>query len=105
MKLNYKVLLEKLLFLTTISILFIRNYSYKKEYSFPFRDTVLSFKVHRITVGRGGVKAVRVAENGAQPPRTRVVIDLTEKCDYELHNLTHGVVLTVYCKATPHQAG
>ena len=70
-----------------------------------FQDAVLSFKVHRITVGRGGVKTVRIVENGAQPPRTRVVIDLTEKCDYELHTLTNGVVLTVYRKAAPHQTG
>jgi len=70
-----------------------------------FQDAVLSFNVHRITVGRGGVRAVRIVENGAQPPRTRVVIDLTEKCDYELHTLTNGVVLTVYRKAAPHQAG
>ena len=70
-----------------------------------FQDAVLSFSAHRITVGRGGVKAVRIVENGAQSPRTRVVIDLTEKCDYELHTLTNGVVLTVYRKAAPHQAG
>jgi hypothetical protein len=70
-----------------------------------FEHTVLSFKVHRITVGRGGVRAVRMAENGAQPPRTRVVIDLMEKCDYKLQTLTNGVVVTVYCKGTSHQAG
>ncbi len=70
-----------------------------------FQDAVLSFNVHRITVGRGAVKAVRIVENGAQSPRTRVVIDLTEKCDYELHTLTNGVVLTVYRKAAPHQDG
>ncbi len=70
-----------------------------------FEDAVLSFNVQRITVGHGGVKAVRIATNEAQPPRTRVVIDLTEKCDYELHSQTNGVVLTVYRKAIPHQAG
>ncbi len=69
-----------------------------------FQDAVLSINVHRITVGRGGVRAVRMAENGAQPPGTRVVIDLMEKCDYELRTMTDGVVVTVYRPATP-QAG
>jgi len=70
-----------------------------------FQDAVLSFNVHRIPVGRGGVRAVRMAENGAQPPGTRVVIDLLEECDYELRTTTNGVVLAVYPKATPHQGG
>jgi hypothetical protein len=63
-----------------------------------FQDAVFPSDVHRISVGRGGVKAVRIGEDAA---RTRVVIDLTEKCDYELHTLTNRVVLKVYCKATP----
>jgi hypothetical protein len=70
-----------------------------------FENAMLSSNVHRIKVGRDGVKAIRIAENGAQPPCTRVVIDLMEKCDYELHTVTDGVILTIHCKAAPHQAG
>jgi hypothetical protein len=70
-----------------------------------FQDAVFSSDVHRIEVGRGAVKAVRIGKDAAQPPRARVVIDLTEKCDYELHTLTNGVVLKVYRKVTARQAG
>jgi AMIN domain len=70
-----------------------------------FEDAVFPSDVHRISVGHGGVKAVRIGEDAAHPPRTRVVIDLTEKCDYDLHTLTNGVVVKVRCKAKPHQAG
>ena len=69
-----------------------------------FQHTVLPSDVHRIAVGRGSVKAVRSAEDAAQPPNTRVVIDLTEPCDYELQALANRLVLKVYPKATPRQA-
>jgi AMIN domain len=70
-----------------------------------FYDAVFSSGIHRIAVGRGAVRAIRIGEDLAQPPRVRVVIDLTEKCGYELHTQTNGVVLKVYPKATHRQAG
>ena len=70
-----------------------------------FQYTVFPSDVHRIAVRRGSVKAVRSAEDAAQHPNTRVVIDLTEPCDYELQALTNRLVLKVYHKATPRQAG
>ena len=70
-----------------------------------FQDAVSSFDIHRIAVRRGSVKAVRIGEDAAQPPRTRLVIDLVEKCDYELNTLTNGVVLKLLPKATPRQGG
>jgi len=70
-----------------------------------FQDTVFPSDVHRIAVERGSVKAVRSAEGTTQAPHTRVVIDLTEPCDYKLQALTNRLVLKVYPKATPRQAG
>jgi hypothetical protein len=70
-----------------------------------FQDTVFPSDVHRIVVGRGCVKAVRSAEDARQPPQTRVVIDLTEPCDYELQALTNRLVLKIYPKQSPRQAG
>lgn len=70
-----------------------------------FQRAVFSSRVHRIAVGRGGVKAVRIGKDAAQPPSARVVIDLTDKCDYELYMLTNRVVLKVYRKAARRQAG
>jgi hypothetical protein len=70
-----------------------------------FQDVMFPSDEHRIAVGRGSVKAVRSAEDSAQPPNTRVVIDLTEPCDYELQALTNRFVLKIYPKATPRQAG
>jgi len=70
-----------------------------------FQDTVFPSDVHRIAVGRGTIKAIRSAEGATQPPHTRVVIDLTEPCDYKLQALTNRLVLKVYPKATPRQAG
>jgi type IV pilus assembly protein PilQ len=44
-----------------------------------FPNTVMATAQSRISVGRGGVKDVRVGMDGQVPPNTRVVIDLTEK--------------------------
>jgi hypothetical protein len=66
-----------------------------------FPDAMLSSDIQGIKVGRGVVKDVRTAQHTAQPSHTRVVIDLTEKCDYELRMVTNGVVLMVSLKATP----
>lgn len=68
-----------------------------------FPNAVLSFNIHRIEVWHGGVKDVRVAQNTVQSPYTRVVIDLTEKCDYELRMVTNGVLLKVFPAAALHQ--
>lgn len=61
-----------------------------------FQDTVFPTAVNRIAVGRGCVKAVRSAEDKTKPSHSRVVIDLTEPCDYELQALTNRLVLKVY---------
>jgi hypothetical protein len=70
-----------------------------------FPDAVMSSDIQGIEVGRGVVKDVRIAQHAAQPSYTRLVIDLTEKCDYELRTVTNGVVLMVSLEATPHQNG
>jgi hypothetical protein len=70
-----------------------------------FQDTVFPSDVHRITVGRGSVKAVRSEGGATRRARTRVVIDLTEPCRYELQALTNRFVLKFYPKANPRQAG
>jgi hypothetical protein len=70
-----------------------------------FPDAVMSSDIQGIEVGRGAVKDVRIAQHAAQPSYTRLVIDLTEKCDYELRTVTNGVVLKVSLEATPHQNG
>jgi type IV pilus assembly protein PilQ len=44
-----------------------------------FPNTVMATGQSRISVGRDGVKDVRVGMDGQIPPNTRVVIDLTEK--------------------------
>jgi hypothetical protein len=63
-----------------------------------FQDAVVSSDLRRKEVGRGVVKAVRIGVGGSQPPHARIVVDLTEKCDYELHTLTNGIVMKVYRK-------
>jgi AMIN domain-containing protein len=70
-----------------------------------FEGAVSSLNTHRIAVRRGSIEAIRIGEDTAQPPRTRLVIDLTEKCDYELRTLTNGVVLKVLPKAATRHAG
>jgi type IV pilus assembly protein PilQ len=44
-----------------------------------FPNTVMATAQSRISVGRDGVKDVRVGMDGQVPPNTRVVVDLTEK--------------------------
>jgi hypothetical protein len=69
-----------------------------------FQDAVYSSNIHRIPVGRGVVKAVRIwGAAGIQPASTRVVIDLSSKSDYELHTLTNRFVLNLSPKATTRQ--
>jgi len=44
-----------------------------------FPNTVMATAQNRISVGRGGVKDVRVGMDGQAPPTTRVVVDLTNR--------------------------
>jgi hypothetical protein len=69
-----------------------------------FQDTVFPSDVHRIVVGRGSVKTVRSAEGTTQPRHTRVAIDLTEPCGYQLQAQPNRLVLKIYPKVTPYQA-
>jgi AMIN domain len=67
-----------------------------------FKDVTYSSDIHRIPVGRGAVKSVRIGgPTQGRPPSTRVVIDLTAKCDYELHTLTNRFVLNIYPNGKP----
>jgi hypothetical protein len=67
-----------------------------------FKDTVSSSEIRDITVGRGALKTIHVEANlRAQPPTTRVMIDLAAKCDYKLHTRTNGFFLNIFPKATP----
>jgi type IV pilus assembly protein PilQ len=50
-----------------------------------------------IAVGSAGVKDVRVAMDGHNPPTTRVVVDLEQACRYELDTAADGrIVLTLH---------
>ena len=49
-----------------------------------FPNTVMATAQSHVSVGRDGVKDVRVGMNGQAPPTTRVVVDLTDKCQHEL---------------------
>jgi type IV pilus secretin PilQ/predicted competence protein len=49
-----------------------------------FPNTVMATAQSRISVGRDGVKDVRVGMDGQAPPTTRVVVDLDASCQHEL---------------------
>src|ERR1039458_4033955 len=49
-----------------------------------FPNTVMATAQSRISVGRDGVKEVRVGMDGQVPPNTRVVIDLAASRQHEL---------------------
>jgi type IV pilus assembly protein PilQ len=49
-----------------------------------FPNTVMATAQSRISVGRGGVKDVRVGMDGQVPPSTRVVVDLADMRTHEL---------------------
>jgi type IV pilus assembly protein PilQ len=56
-----------------------------------FPNTVMATAQNRITVGRDGVKDVRVGMNGQVPPNTRVVIDLAgDLANRRPHELVAG---------------
>jgi type IV pilus assembly protein PilQ len=49
-----------------------------------FPNTVMATAQSRISIGRDGVKDVRVGMDGQTPPNTRVVVDLADSCQHEL---------------------
>jgi type IV pilus assembly protein PilQ len=55
-----------------------------------FPNTVMGTAQSRVTVGRGGVKDVRVGMNGQVPPSTRVVVDLADSRQHELEASPNG---------------
>ena len=50
--------------------------------------TVMANSQSHIGVGSDGVKGVRIGMDGHTPPTTRVVIDLTQPCRYQLLSST-----------------
>jgi type IV pilus assembly protein PilQ len=59
--------------------------------------TTMVTRPSHIAVGSAGVKAVRVAMDGHNPPTTRIVVDLEQACRYELNTAADGnIVLTVH---------
>jgi AMIN domain len=70
-----------------------------------FHDASYSSDIHRIAVGRGVVKDVRIrGAASAEPPNTRVVVDLAAKCDFDLHALKNRFVLNLYPKGAARQS-
>ncbi len=60
-------------------------------------ETVMATGQSRIPVADEAVKGVRIGMDGHTPPTTRVVVDLTHACRYELNPSANGkFVLTVY---------
>jgi len=67
--------------------------------------TVMATGQSHIPVGNTGVKGVRIAMDGHQPPTTRVVIDLERACRYKMNASPDGkLVLTIYADQTTHAA-
>ena len=67
--------------------------------------TVMATGQSHIPVGNAGVKGVRIAMDGHQPPTTRVVIDLERTCRYKMNASPDGkLVLTIYADQTTHAA-
>ncbi|MBZ5616304.1 MAG: type IV pilus secretin PilQ [Acidobacteriia bacterium] len=61
-----------------------------------FPNTVMATAQSRISVGRGGVKDVRVGMDGQVPPSTRVVVDLAGSRPHELvASPNGGFILTI----------
>jgi type IV pilus secretin PilQ/predicted competence protein len=55
-----------------------------------FPNTVMATAQNLISVGRDGVKEIRIGMDGQVPPHTRVVIDLAERRQHELVAGTNG---------------
>ncbi|MGB2602567.1 MAG: type IV pilus secretin PilQ [Candidatus Sulfotelmatobacter sp.] len=65
--------------------------------------TVMATGQSHIPVGNAGVKGVRIAMDGHQPPTTRVVVDLERACRYKMNAAPDGkLVLTLYVDQTTH---
>ncbi|HEY3974860.1 MAG TPA: type IV pilus secretin PilQ [Candidatus Sulfotelmatobacter sp.] len=63
-------------------------------------ETVMATGQSRIAVGAAGVKSVRIGMDGQLHPTTRVVVDLTQACTYELTPGPAGkLVLTLHANA------
>ena len=59
--------------------------------------TVVATQQHRVAVGWGGAKAVRIGMDAQQPPTTRVVVDLTQSLEYEIApGAGHNLVLKLH---------
>ncbi|MGA9494483.1 MAG: type IV pilus secretin PilQ [Terriglobales bacterium] len=69
-------------------------------------NTVMATGLSRISVGRDGVKDLRIGMDGAVPPTTRVVVDLAENCRHELvENSDGGFVLKIHDAVLAHAHG
>lgn len=67
-----------------------------------FQDVAYSADVHRINVGRGALKAVRISGGGDEKaPRARVVLDLTTSCEYDLQTAANKFVVNLSPKGNP----
>ena len=63
-------------------------------------NTTSSAKQQHIAVNRDGVKQVRIGLNSANPPVTRVVIDLLSSREYKLATDGGTIVLTIFSAAS-----
>ena len=71
-----------------------------------FPNTVMATAESHISVGRDGVKGVRIGMDGEVPPTTRVVIDLAASCQHELMpGKDGGFILKIHDAALAHRQG
>src|ERR1700687_191487 len=69
-----------------------------------FPNTVMATAQSRISVGRDGVKDVRVGMDGQVPPNTRVVVDLADSRQHELVAGPDGsFILTIHDAVLAHR--
>ena len=69
-----------------------------------FPNTVMATAQSRISVGRDGVKDVRVGMDGQVPPNTRVVVDLADSRQHELMAGPDGsFILTIHDAVLAHR--
>jgi len=68
-------------------------------------NTVAATSQNHISVGSDGIKGVRIGMDGQTPPTTSVVVDLVEKCQYELATgAGNQVILKLHPALTPVKA-
>lgn len=60
-----------------------------------FENTQAGSQPHRIPVDKGGIKEVRIGQDGSTAPITRVVLDLLEPRDYRMVQNDNRITLTV----------